>query len=1746
MKKIKQNNYTFNSGKIANMRKTFKQKSISFLLVFLLAFQIIIGVLVPADISLFPPKLSIQETKAAGESWYDSNYTYRRAITIDHDQVATTTDAFPVLATTTQNYLKTTTNGGSVQSDSGHDIVFTDSDGQTLLNYEREKYSSSTGEIVYWINTDISSTSDKTIYMYYGNSSASDQATTTGVWDDNFVMVQHMNQTPTGTAPHMIDSTKYDNDGTASGTMTVSDQVAGQIDGSLDFDGGDDYIDVSPVLSINNLPIMTISMWVNTDSFGEDEQGYLLSKEDNGSSGFWAKLEGPYSAMEFRIDYDNIDLKAYSALGSFSSSDFNNWKYITITWDGTTNASDVHFYKDSIKLTHYTDGESDAIGSRVSDIGNNLYIGNKSFATRTFDGTIDEVRISNIVRHASWIKTEYNNQSDVASFLTFETQEDKPTENVFYSVSPFGTGDISNDSPSITIVDGVATLSQAQTGNIGTGVEIEYNSTKAYIAPNRIAFISGGTTELEPGTKIEGNTSGATGIIRAMETISGAWANGDATGWIYFEKTTGTFNASEQINRTKPTAVGSIVMTNGTIQGNIGNGNTEFVVKNATGATPTDQASTTVTSIHHVWGSLFDFEANFIGANYINNADLTATSTNVVAHAVCYYDHDDQTADVTAVDINFGTTSVDNYLQVYTPIGGAESLNKQRHNGTISSGYYIDPVAGGHGITNSASYSVFDGIRITDVESTYNKLFYNNAGEVTIKNCIFHDSAGASTDGVVLGAGYYNVYFYNNIIYNIVRYGLDVSGSVVSGYVYNNTVHNCAIGIYDIGAARTRLKNNISFGNSSSDYDDTAHADSTHNASDDGTAPNTNEITLSSFIVTDYFVSATDFHIDSSATYASEITDVGISLLNDSTKPFSADIDRQFHSSNIIWDIGADETATAIYRSVGPSKTTAVDDDNSNTETITIASGTATFSAVIADNVGVGDVILYDSSDDNNLTSADFIAFISARIDNQNYTIQTATGTSPADLSANDTWAIYRAYTSLANAESGTENTTLSDLGISYTGGNRDLVTNNEQWNIACYADAVDETAVIINDWTTGAQNYIKIYTPVLTSEVGISQRHNGVWDDGKYWSHNNDSATSMISIRDNYVRILGIQIQVTGTGINNRHGVRIDTVAVGGAEIYIDSMIIKGIFSGTGEGYGINNTSVNPSNVYIYNNLIYDFVSDSDIGFRGIRLHSGTNTYIYNNTIQNCYYGILRDGTTAYAKNNIVQNCTDGFSNGDFDPTSDYNISDVDQTDADHANATFDGYKTVKFIDLANNDFHLAPDDTVAIDAGTSTPGDSIASLQNDIDGDYRTQWDIGADEASIEFIGMVTEDDIGDNYSTLVSWETGMQTDLTATSTRVFSISGLVGTVSDISSVIGTSSGVTADVVHVSTTTNQILLENISGDFTDGEQLQVDGTNYVTITNLGNPAIAVARIDGAWTSADNNRVTISGWTTGEYNYIKIYTTDSARHNGKWDDGKYRMEVSMPGDGQRAIRVWEEYTRIDGLQIKMQSEYTSTDIVIVGSTWDSNNDFRISNSILQGDYTGNGQGNGISTMSSSKARGKIWNNIVYEITNGYAVTYRGWAYNNTAYNCSSGFNSNGYSPKGNIAQNCTNGFIGPFGASSDYNISDTSQADADDVNATFNGYKTVKFLDATNNDFHLHPDDTSAINAGTTTSALSSWSLSDRISLNYDIDGTLRGGAFDIGADEVPVEFISTICENTSAGGDCANLDYTSLGGTG
>lgn len=123
------------------------------------------------------------------------------------------------------------------------------------------------------------------------------------------------------------------------------------------------------------------------------------------------------------------------------------------------------------------------------------------------------------------------------------------------------------------------------------------------------------------------------------------------------------------------------------------------------------------------------------------------------------------------------------------------------------------------------------------------------------------------------------------------------------------------------------------------------------------------------------------------------------------------------------------------------------------------------------------------------------------------------------------------------------------------------------------------------------------------------------------------------------------------------------------------------------------------------------------------------------------------------------------------------------------------------------------------------------------------------------------------GEDYSTVSAWEAATQLDLTSAATKVFSHGGITGTIGDGDAVTGATSGATANVAHVTST--QILLYNISGTFSSGEDIEKDGatSNKVSISNSGDSAICV--LECFKEKGDlTDKFSISGATTNATNY--------------------------------------------------------------------------------------------------------------------------------------------------------------------------------------------------------------------------------------------------------------------------------------
>lgn len=296
-------------------------------------------------------------------------------------------------------------------------------------------------------------------------------------------------------------------------------------------------------------------------------------------------------------------------------------------------------------------------------------------------------------------------------------------------------------------------------------------------------------------------------------------------------------------------------------------------------------------------------------------------------------------------------------------------------------------------------------------------------------------------------------------------------------------------------------------------------------------------------------------------------------------------------------------------------------------------------------------------------------------------------------------------YTSLNAALSGMSGDLTSNCGGTGTAG---ILT------IECYAMS-DTTAVDTGTgYTTSSSYYINITVPT-------AERHDGKWNTSKYRLEISSNAPGIYA-QANDINITGLQISHSYDGY--QQCIVCFGESSGTSTYFIDKCIIKGLDDYSG---GITITGY-ADNATIRNSVIYKPSSvGQSLGDEGVLIETGSIT-IQNCTIFNFNDGVELDGGSA-----TITNCA-VFGNGDdFDIDGTATISYCASDDGDGTNAVnispgateADDWADA-FVDYANGDFHIKDTDSVLYNAGTDLSG----TFTNDIDGDTRSQWDIGADE--------------------------------------------------------------------------------------------------------------------------------------------------------------------------------------------------------------------------------------------------------------------------------------------------------------------------------------------------------------------------------------------------------------------------------
>jgi hypothetical protein len=294
---------------------------------------------------------------------------------------------------------------------SDNDVCFVDAGNTVRLNHEIEKFNSTTGQLVAWVNVpSVSSVTNTTIYMYYGNPACASQQNAAGVWDSHFKLVDHLEEL-SGT---VHDSTSNANNGTPN---NVVQGVEGKIDGADYFNGVNANVNVTNSPSLNPTSQMTLEFWASIGNLSADSGGYrrIVSKGRSWiDGGYHINLEKGYPRFAIRTN------NAQQTVTATTLPDLKQWYYIV----GTYNGSSLRIY-----INGTLENENSVTGPLQNSNGT-LLIGCETSDQRYFNGSIDEVRISDVARNASWIKTCYNSMNDPSGFIRVGAEQSNPVQPV--------------------------------------------------------------------------------------------------------------------------------------------------------------------------------------------------------------------------------------------------------------------------------------------------------------------------------------------------------------------------------------------------------------------------------------------------------------------------------------------------------------------------------------------------------------------------------------------------------------------------------------------------------------------------------------------------------------------------------------------------------------------------------------------------------------------------------------------------------------------------------------------------------------------------------------------------------------------------------------------------------------------------------------------------------------------------------------------------------------------------------------------------------------------------------------------------------------------------------------------------------------------------------------------------------------------------------------------------------------------
>ncbi|WP_248795820.1 DUF2341 domain-containing protein [Pseudomonas sp. MWU13-2105] len=341
---------------------------------------------------------------ATANAWWQDDWHYRKQITVD-----TTAQGAAINDAPGRSSLLVRLHTGNFSFDGvkedGSDLRFVAADDKTLLNYQIESFDPLMGMALIWVDVPkVEGAQRQDLWMYYGNAKAPAVSNGQLAFDPNYTAVYHFDGTP-GTPPK--DATAFANNAqNASGS-----RIDGVIGGALQLAGQALSLPASPSLQYSAGGALTLSAWVRLDQATGEQ--LLVARREGGHAFVLGVSQGtPFVEVNGQRGVSTQALNP------------GQWQHLAVTVQGG-------------KVTLFVNGrESANLAQEVPAFNSPIAVGAELPAAvdpaapaatlyQPFQGAIDELRLSKVVRPAAALLADAMSQGAESKLVLYGVDEEQ-------------------------------------------------------------------------------------------------------------------------------------------------------------------------------------------------------------------------------------------------------------------------------------------------------------------------------------------------------------------------------------------------------------------------------------------------------------------------------------------------------------------------------------------------------------------------------------------------------------------------------------------------------------------------------------------------------------------------------------------------------------------------------------------------------------------------------------------------------------------------------------------------------------------------------------------------------------------------------------------------------------------------------------------------------------------------------------------------------------------------------------------------------------------------------------------------------------------------------------------------------------------------------------------------------------------------------------------------------------------------